>query len=43
MWDWATFFHYLHSLYLIKGAGISLALSIGAMIIGLVVRHCSPP
>jgi len=35
MWDWATFFHYLHSLYLIKGAGISLALSIGAMLIGL--------
>ena len=36
MWDWQTFFHYLHSLYLIKGAGISLALSIGAMAIGLV-------
>ena len=36
MWDWETFFHYLHSLYLIKGAGISLALSIGAMAIGLV-------
>jgi polar amino acid transport system permease protein len=35
MWDWAIFFHYLHSLYLIKGAGISLALSIGAMLIGL--------
>jgi polar amino acid transport system permease protein len=36
MWDWSTFFHYLHSWYLIKGAGISLALSIGAMAIGLV-------
>jgi polar amino acid transport system permease protein len=35
VWDWQTFFHYLHSLYLIQGAGISLALSIGAMIIGL--------
>ena len=35
MWDWSTFFHYLHSWYLIKGAGISLALSIGAMAIGL--------
>ena len=37
MWDWSTFFHYLHSWYLIKGAGISLALSIGAMAIGLVL------
>jgi polar amino acid transport system permease protein len=36
VWDWGTFFHYLHSFYLIKGAGISLALSIGAMAIGLV-------
>jgi polar amino acid transport system permease protein len=36
MWDWETFFHYLHSFYLIKGAGVSLALSIGAMAIGLV-------
>ncbi len=35
MWDWSTFFHYLHSWYLIKGAGISLALSVGAMAIGL--------
>jgi len=35
VWDWSTFFHYLHSFYLIKGAGISLALSIGAMAIGL--------
>ncbi|MGH7153139.1 MAG: amino acid ABC transporter permease [Acetobacteraceae bacterium] len=36
MWDWTTFFHYLHSWYLIKGAGITLALSIGAMAIALV-------
>jgi polar amino acid transport system permease protein len=35
IWDWGAFFHYLHSAYLIKGAGISLALSVGAMIIGL--------
>jgi ABC-type amino acid transport system permease subunit len=35
MWDWAIFLHYLHSLYLIKGAGISLGLSVCAMIIGL--------
>ena len=37
MWDWSTFIHYLHSFYLIKGAGISLALSIGAMAIGLML------
>src|SRR6201999_2753537 len=36
MWDWGAFFHYLHSAYLLKGAGISLALSVGAMIVGLV-------
>ena len=35
MWDWQTFFHYLHSPYLLRGAGISLALSIAAMIVGL--------
>jgi len=35
MWDWGTFVHYLHSLYLIEGAGVSLGLSIGAMAIGL--------
>ncbi len=35
MWDWSAFFHYLHSLYLIEGAGVSLGLSIGAMGIGL--------
>lgn len=37
MWDWSTFIHYLHSFYLIEGAGISLALSIGAMAIGLML------
>jgi polar amino acid transport system permease protein len=36
MWDWTTFFHYLHSPYLIEGAGISLGISVGAMAIGLV-------
>jgi polar amino acid transport system permease protein len=35
MWDWGAFFHYLHSPYLIEGAGISLGLSVGAMVIGL--------
>jgi polar amino acid transport system permease protein len=37
MWDWTTFFHYLHSTYLMTGALMSLALSIGAMLIGLVL------
>jgi polar amino acid transport system permease protein len=37
MWDWTTFFHYLHSPYLMIGAAMSLALSIGAMVIGLVL------
>jgi polar amino acid transport system permease protein len=37
VWDWHAFFHYLFSLYLLKGAGISLALSIAAMIVGLVL------
>jgi polar amino acid transport system permease protein len=37
VWDSSTFIHYLHSFYLIKGAGISLALSIGAMAIGLML------
>jgi len=36
MWDWTVFLHYLHSFYLIKGAGVSLSLSVGAMLIGLV-------
>jgi polar amino acid transport system permease protein len=36
VWDWQTFFHYLHSFYLVKGALISLALSAGAMCIGLI-------
>ncbi len=36
MWDWGTFFHYLYSPYLLKGAGISLALSIAAMALGMV-------
>ncbi len=37
MWDWTTFFHYLHSPYLMTGALMSLGLSIGAMLIGLVL------
>jgi polar amino acid transport system permease protein len=37
MWDWAAFFHYLHSLYLMTGALMSLGLSVGAMVIGLVL------
>jgi polar amino acid transport system permease protein len=36
VWDWGTFFHYLYSPYLLKGAGISLALSIAAMALGMV-------
>jgi polar amino acid transport system permease protein len=36
MWDWTVFLHYLHSPYLLKGAGISLALSIAAMVVGMV-------
>ncbi len=37
MWDWDAFFHYLHSPYLLKGAGVSLLLSIAAMAVGLVL------
>ena len=36
MWDWASFLHYIHSPYLLTGAAISLGLSVGAMLIGLV-------
>ena len=35
MWDWTAFFHYLVSPYLLKGAGISLGLSVAAMLVGL--------
>jgi polar amino acid transport system permease protein len=35
MWDWAAFFHYLHSKYLLVGAGVTLALSLAALAIGL--------
>jgi len=35
MWDWAAFFHYLHSKYLLVGAGITLGLSLAALAIGL--------
>jgi len=36
MWDWTAFLHYLHSTYLMTGALMSLGLSVGAMLIGLV-------
>jgi len=36
MWDWSSFLHYLHSAYLIRGAGITLGLSIAAMLLGLI-------
>jgi len=35
MWDWSAFLHYIHSPYLLIGAGISLAISIGAMALGI--------
>lgn len=35
MWNWPAFFHYLDSGYLIRGAGITLALSVAAMGVGL--------
>jgi polar amino acid transport system permease protein len=41
IWDWTAFLHYLHSPYLLTGAAISLALSIGAMLIGLVFGVCA--
>ncbi len=37
MWDWSVFFHYLVSPYLLRGAGVSLALSIAAMVVGLIL------
>ena len=37
MWDWGAFLHYLHSPYLLKGAGVSLALSVAAMVVGLIL------
>ncbi len=41
IWDWTAFLHYLHSPYLLTGAMVSLALSIGAMLIGLVFGGCA--
>lgn len=35
MWDWATFLHYLHNAYLIRGTGITLGLSVASMVLGL--------
>src|SRR5712675_1091965 len=41
MWDWASFLHYIHSPYLLTGAAISLGLSVGAMLIGLIFGVCA--
>src|SRR5579885_3096147 len=35
MWDWGAFFHYLHNTYLLTGAGVTLALSLASLAIGL--------
>ncbi len=35
MWDWQAFFHYLQSAYLLEGAGITLAISVAALLLGL--------
>lgn len=35
MWDWATFFHYLHNRYLLVGAGVTLGLSLASLALGL--------
>jgi polar amino acid transport system permease protein len=35
MWDWGAFFHYLHSKYLLAGAGVTLGLSLASLAIGL--------
>ncbi len=36
MWDWAAFFHYLQSGFLLQGAAITLGLSVAAILLGLV-------
>src|SRR5215469_7150967 len=36
MWDWGAFFHYLHNSYLLLGAGVTLALALASLAIGLV-------
>jgi polar amino acid transport system permease protein len=36
MWDWSAFLHYLHNGYLLRGAGVTLALSLACLAIGLV-------
>jgi polar amino acid transport system permease protein len=35
MWDWTAFFHYLHSKYLLTGAGVTLALALASLAIGM--------
>ena len=36
MWDWSAFLHYLHSEYLLIGAGVTLGLSVASLALGLV-------
>ena len=36
MWDWAAFFHYLQSPFLLEGAAITLAISVASIALGLV-------
>ncbi|MGI4944003.1 MAG: amino acid ABC transporter permease [Janthinobacterium lividum] len=35
MWDWAAFFHYLQSGFLLEGAAITLGISVAAIVLGL--------
>ena len=35
MWDWGAFLHYLHNGYLLRGAGVTLLLSLACLAIGL--------
>ena len=36
MWDWAAFFHYLQSGFLLEGAAITLGISVASILLGLV-------
>ena len=36
MWDWAAFFHYLQSGFLLEGAAITLAISLASILLGLI-------
>ena len=35
MWDWAAFFHYLQSGFLLEGAAITLGISVASILLGL--------